>query len=68
MCKQTRIFGTGAVVRRGQFRGAGRIAFEQLAVMTLHNIEMAKQIPGERGSAVVTEETGKTFHRFNIVG
>ena len=55
--EQARRIGTGAVIRRRQLRSAGRIALEQLAVMPLHDIEMAKQVAGESRAAVIPEET-----------
>ena len=67
MFKQARILRTRAVIDRGQFCRAGRIAFEQLAVMRLNDIEMVEQILGEGGAALVTEKTGKTLHRLDLV-
>ena len=40
--EQARIVRTGAVISYRQLHRAGRIAFEQLAVMPLHDIEMSK--------------------------
>ncbi len=43
--EQARIFGTGAVVERGQLGGAGRIvALEQLFVVPLDDLELAQQV------------------------
>ena len=68
MFEQARIVRTGAVIGRRQFRGAGRIALEQLAVMPLHDVEMAEQVLGEGGAAVIAEEAGEALHRLDIVG
>ena len=68
MFEQARIVRTGAVIDRRQFRGAGRIALEQLAVMPLHDVEMAEQIACEGRAAVIAEETGEALHRLDIVG
>ena len=68
MFEQPRIIGAGAVIRRRQFLRAGRIALEQLAVMPLHDVEMAEQIAGEGGAARIAEESGKALHRLGVVG
>ena len=68
MIEQPRIVRTGAVIHRRQLRGAGRIALEQLAVMALHDIEMAEQVLCEGGAAVIAEEAGEALHRLGIVG
>ena len=41
MLDQARIVRACAVIGGRQLRGAGRVALEQLAVMALHDIEMA---------------------------
>ena len=68
MFEQARIVRTGAVIGRRQFRGAGRIALEQLAVMPLHDVEMAEQIAGEGGAAVIAEKAREALHRLDVVG
>ena len=44
MVEQARILRSGGVVDLRQLHRAGRIALEQLAVMPLHDVEMAEQI------------------------
>ena len=68
MFEQTRLFGAGAVIHRRQLYAAGRVAFEQLAVMVLDDVEMVQQILGESRAAVIAEEAGEAFHRFDVVG
>ena len=36
--------------------------------MPLHDVEMAQQIAGEGGAAVIAEEARKALHRLGIVG
>ena len=68
MIEQARIVGPGAVVDLRQLRRAGRIALEQLAVMPLHDVEMAEQILGEGRAAFIAEEVRKALDGLGVVG
>ena len=67
MIEQPRVVGAGAVIDRRQLRRAGRIALEQLAVMPLHDVEMAEQVLGEGGAAVIAEEMRETLHGLGLL-
>ena len=66
MVEQARILRTRGMVELRQLHRAGRIALEQLAVMSLHDVEMAEQILGKGCSALIAEEVRKTLHRLGI--
>ena len=66
MFEQSRVPSPGVVIELRKFGGAGRIAFEQLAVVSLDDIEMAKQIPGEGRAALVAKKTSESFHRLGV--
>ena len=67
MIEQPQVLRTGAVIDLRQLYRAGRVALEQLAVMPLHGLEMAKQILGKGRPALIAEETRKPLHGLGIV-
>ena len=62
MLEQPRFVRTLAVIQCRQFRGAGWIALKQLAVVSLHDIEVAEQIGRECCAIVVPKEAGEPLH------
>src|SRR5215213_6189062 len=56
MVEQARVFRTCGVIELRQLHCAGRIALEQLAVMSLHDVEMAEQILCKGCPALIAEE------------
>ena len=67
MIEQMRVARAGAVIYWRQFLGVGRVPLEQLAIMPLHDIEMAKQIIRERRAARVTEKAREPLHSLDSV-
>ena len=68
MVEQARILRPGGVVDCGQLHRAGRIALEQLAVMPLHDVEMAEQILRKGCPALIAEEVRKALDGLGVFG
>ena len=68
MVEQARILRPCGVVDLRQFHRAGRIALEQLAVMSLHDVEMAEQILRKGCPALIAEEVRKALDGLGIFG
>ena len=68
MVEQARIVGAAAVIDLRQFFRAGRIALEQLAVVPLHDVEMAEQILCKGRAALIAEEVCKTLDCLGVFG
>ena len=68
MVEQARILWPGSVVDLRQLHRARRIALEQLAVMALHDVEMAEQILRKGRPALIAEEVRKALHGLGIFG
>ena len=68
MVEQARILRPCGVVDLRQLHRAGRIALEQLAVMSLHDVEMAEQILRKGCPALIAEEVRKALDGLGIFG
>src|SRR6516164_982011 len=64
---QAAVVGAGRIIEIRQFRRTGRIAFEQFGVVSLHHVEMEKQIGCEGSSVLVAKKSGKALHGFTVV-
>src|SRR6185295_8017646 len=61
--EQALVVWPGRVVEIGQLLRAGRIALEQTAVVPLHDVEVADEIPCESVAALIAEKVGKALDR-----